>query len=257
VDSEEFKEFRERCAASAALALYNSETQFNAWRLERPTSGHYEFDIIDATGQAVGAIEVKRIVEPYLNKESALGRLVERVAGLLKGKVHGTIQILHVNLEDVPLPQSQQEQLAHDLANTIQEQSLEVNNPQWLEAPLECIVRKTSEQGSELTPLFFGFTSGTGPLTNLNVEPYLKVITAGIKKANKQLAVVTGMPRLLVFDSRSPISQLLGANLLVTAFQDVPVGDYSNIDKVFLVEWPGNFQDGLAGVTVQGFPFKR
>jgi len=252
---EKIKEHLESCATFGALALFNQTSGTNFWNIKkRPTtsSSEYDFDVCDNCSRILEAVEVKRIVEPMLDRQSAAGQVIEEVASSLSGKVPGQFQLLHVALSEVPTGRKQKATLVENLERRIIQDASGMVSGQllWVEQPISFIIRKIAETPLEIQPVF-GFTAGTGPL---NKQFYLDLIQEGVKKANDQLSASSTQLTMLVFDSRTPITQVFGTNLLMEALRSMPKESYKSIKKVFLVDWPSDVASKLARMVVQGFP---
>ncbi len=252
---EKTKEHFERCAAFGALALLNQTARTDYWDIKkRPAKSEtdYDFDVYDSTGKTVGCMEVKRIVEPTLDRESASGQMVDEVARSLSGKVPGQFQLLHIALGDVPIKRMQRAMLVESLGNRIMQEAtgMATGELKWIEEPISFILRMAGDKPSEIQPVF-GFTAGSGPL---NKQFYLNLIQHGIRKANQQLSASSTKLKMLVFDSHTPVTGISGASLLVEALKGLSQAEYGSIEKIFLVEWPSDTVNSLAGILVQGFP---
>ncbi len=235
--NEKIKEHFERCATFGALALFNQAAATDFWNIrKRPTKSdtEYDFDVCDNGGTIVGAVEVKRIVEPMLDRISATGQIIGEVAGSLSGRAPGQFQLSHIDLSQVPTGRKQRATLVKDMGEKIMQEAsdLVTGRLKLVEEPLPFILRKVAEQPSEIQPIF-GFTAGSGPL---NKQFYVELIQEGVKKANHQLSASSTKLRMLVFDSRTPVTRIFGPNLLTEALRLMPKEDYQSINKVFLVE---------------------
>lgn len=252
---EKIKEHFERCAAFGALALFNHIAGTDFWNIKkRPAKSdiEYDFDVYDDASKIVGSMEVKRIVEPMLDRQSAAGQIIEEVVRSLSGRVPGQFQLSHIALSEVPTRRKQKATLVEDLGKRIMQDApgMVTGQLKWVEEPISFILRKIAEKPLEIQPVF-GFTGGSGPL---NKQFYLELIQHGIKKANQQLSASSVELTMLVLDSRTLVTRIFGTDLLTEALRLMSKADYESIQKIVLVEWPSDAVNRVAGVFIQGFP---
>ncbi len=252
---EKIKEHFEKCATFGALVLFNETAGTDFWNItKRPAKSdtEYDFDVCNDAGTIVGSIEVKRIVEPTLDRQSAAGQIIDELARSLSGKVPGQFQLPHIALSKVPTERKQKVALVEDLGNRIMQDAVGMASGQlkWVEEPISFILIKIAEKPLEIQPVF-GFTAGSGPLDK---QFYLKLIQHGIKKANQQLSTSSVKPTMLVFDSRTPVTGIFGPDLLIEALRLMSNADYKSIQMIFLVEWPSDAVNKVAGAYIRGFP---